>query len=38
LLTVHDDAARVYIVTTDTPAEYAWVHDRWPRLISYANY
>ena len=23
---------RVYIVTTDAPAEYAWIHDRWPLL------
>lgn len=33
LLAVHDDQARVYVVTTDTPPEYQWVHDRWPRLI-----
>ena len=24
---------RVYIVTEDTPPEYHWIHDRWPRLI-----
>lgn len=24
---------RLYIVTENTPPEYAWVHDRWPRLI-----
>ena len=24
---------RVYIVTTYPPAEYAWVHDRWPLLV-----
>lgn len=23
---------RVYVVTTDPPAEYAWIHDRWPLL------
>jgi hypothetical protein len=23
---------RVYIVTTDAPAEYAWINDRWPLL------
>jgi len=33
LLAVHEDQARVYVVTTETPAEYAWVHDRWPRLV-----
>jgi hypothetical protein len=24
---------RLYIVTEDTPDEYSWVHDRWPRMI-----
>lgn len=24
---------RLYVVTEDTPAEYSWVHDRWPRLV-----
>lgn len=33
LLATHDDKARVYVVTTETPAEFAWVHDRWPRLV-----
>lgn len=23
---------RVYVVTTDPPEEYAWIHDRWPLL------
>ncbi|MFI9673115.1 hypothetical protein PA6566_01178 [Pseudomonas aeruginosa] len=23
---------RVYIVTTNAPSEYAWIHDRWPLL------
>ena len=23
---------RVYVVTIATPPEYAWIHDRWPRL------
>jgi hypothetical protein len=27
------DEARLYVVTEDTPPAYAWVHDRWPRLI-----
>lgn len=33
LLATHEDQARVYVVTTDTPAEYHWIHDRWPRLV-----
>lgn len=24
------DERRVYVVTTDPPAEYAWIHARWP--------
>ncbi|NKQ09846.1 hypothetical protein DQ405_004385 [Pseudomonas sp. SST3] len=23
---------RVYVVTTTPPAEYEWIHDRWPLL------
>lgn len=26
------DQRRVYVETTDAPAEYAWLHDRWPLL------
>jgi len=33
LLTVHENVARVYVVTTDTPAEFSYIHDRWPRII-----
>ena len=33
LLTAHDGVARVYVVTTDTPAEFSYIHDRWPRII-----
>jgi len=33
LLTVQDDAARVYVVTTDTPSEFSYIHDRWPKII-----
>lgn len=33
LLAAYEDQARVYVVTTETPDEYAWVHDRWPRLV-----
>lgn len=25
---------RVYVVTTDPPPEYAWIHDRWPLICS----
>lgn len=28
---------RVYIVTEETPPEYHWIHDRWPRLIKIAE-
>lgn len=27
-----DNEVRLYVVTEDTPSEFAWVHDRWPRL------
>lgn len=37
LLTVHEDAARVYVVTTDTPQEFSYIHDRWPRVIQRNN-
>jgi len=33
LVTIHDDETRVYVVTTDTPAVYNYIHDRWPRII-----
>jgi putative SOS response-associated peptidase YedK len=33
LLANHQDQMRVYVVTIDTPAEYHWIHDRWPRLV-----
>lgn len=33
LLITKGEDARVYIVTDSTPAEYAWVHDRWPSLV-----
>jgi hypothetical protein len=28
-----EDQRRVYVVTTEPPEEYAWVHDRWPRVV-----
>ena len=27
-LTQRDDEMRVYVVTINTPPEYAWIHDR----------
>lgn len=24
---------RLYSVTEDTPADYSWVHDRWPMIV-----
>ncbi|MDR4517971.1 MAG: hypothetical protein MRK00_11385 [Nitrosomonas sp.] len=33
LLAERKEKMRVYVVTIDTPPEYAWIHDRWPRLI-----
>ena len=33
LLAQHNGEVRVYVVTTDTPAEYSYIHDRWPRII-----
>lgn len=34
LLAVNDDVARVYVVTTDTPEEFSYIHDRWPRIVN----
>lgn len=36
LLAGYNDERRVYIVTIDTPAEYAYIHDRWPLLVKAA--
>jgi len=33
LLAERDDEMRVYVVTINTPPEYAWIHDRWPILV-----
>ncbi|WP_244531971.1 hypothetical protein [Nitrosomonas aestuarii] len=33
LLAERKKEQRVYVVTIDTPPEYAWIHDRWPRLL-----
>lgn len=32
LIVRFDDEARLYVVTENTPPEYAWVHDRWPKI------
>ena len=32
LLAERDGEQRVYVVTEETPHEYHWIHDRWPRL------
>lgn len=34
LIVRFDDEQRLYVVTEDTPPEYAWVHDRWPRIVA----
>ena len=34
LVVQHEADKRLYIVTEDTPPEYSWVHDRWPKLIT----
>ena len=33
LLAERNKEQRVYVVTVNTPPEYAWIHDRWPRLV-----
>lgn len=33
LIAERNGEQRVYIVTEETPSEYQWIHDRWPRLI-----
>ncbi|MDO8895400.1 hypothetical protein [Nitrosomonas sp.] len=37
LLAERDDEMRVYVVTINTPPEYAGIHDRWPRLVRLKN-
>lgn len=37
LLAERNEEHRVYVVTTDTPAEYHYIHDRWPRLVGKAS-
>ncbi len=39
LLAERKEEKRVYVVTMDTPPEYAWIqHDRWPRLVRLADH
>lgn len=33
LLAERNNEQRVYVVTINTPPEYSWIHDRWPRLV-----
>ena len=33
LIVNNNDEQRIYVVTEDTPEEYSWVHDRWPRIV-----
>lgn len=37
LLAKRNEEMRVYVVTINTPPEYAWIHDRWPRLVRLAG-
>ena len=30
----HENVARVYMVTVETPAEYHYTHDRWSRMVN----
>lgn len=33
LIIKFNEEKRIYVVTEETPAEFAWVHDRWPKLV-----
>jgi len=37
LLAERGGEQRVYVVTQETPSEYHWIHDRWPRLIKVSD-
>ena len=37
LIISNNDEQRIYIVTEDTPPDYAWVHDRWPKLVKHLS-
>lgn len=32
LIVESDEEQRIYVITQDTPPDYAWVHDRWPKI------
>lgn len=34
LIAERDAEQLVYVVTDSPPVEFAWVHDRWPRLVN----
>lgn len=34
LLIGEGEQRRVYVITTEPPTEYAWIHDRWPVLTA----
>jgi putative SOS response-associated peptidase YedK len=33
LIAERDSQQRVYVVTERPPTDYAWIHDRFPRLV-----
>lgn len=37
LLAERGGEKRVYVVTEETPKDYQWIHDRWPRLVRVAD-
>jgi len=37
LLAERKGESRIYVVTEETPPEYSWIHDRWPRLMRLKN-
>lgn len=37
LLAEREKEIRIYVATIDAPPEYAWIHDRWPRLVRLAD-
>ncbi len=37
LLAERKGEQRVYVVTVNSPPEYHWIHDRWPRLVKLSS-
>lgn len=35
IIIVDGQKTRAYLVTTEPPAEYHWIHDRWPLLVGH---